>query len=76
MADLYNACLFVTLGEAVISLRTDYMHCDVCQQGRLGGVVVSVLASGPKGCGFEPGLWDGFLKAIKNPRYTFLSDGK
>jgi hypothetical protein len=22
---------------------------------RLGGVVVSVLATGPKGCGFEPG---------------------
>jgi hypothetical protein len=32
---------------------------------RLGGVVVSVLATGPKGCGFEPGQDDGFLRAIK-----------
>jgi hypothetical protein len=32
---------------------------------RLGGVVVSVLATGPSGCGFEPGKGDGFLKAIK-----------
>jgi hypothetical protein len=32
---------------------------------RLGGVVVSVLATGPKGCGFEPGQSDGFLRAIK-----------
>jgi hypothetical protein len=27
--------------------------------------VVSVLASGPKGCEFEPGQGDGFLRAIK-----------
>jgi hypothetical protein len=32
---------------------------------RLGGVVVSVLATGPKGCGFEIGQGDGFLRAIK-----------
>jgi hypothetical protein len=32
---------------------------------RLGGVVVSVLATGPKGCGFKPGRGDGFLRAIK-----------
>jgi hypothetical protein len=32
---------------------------------RLGGVVVSVFATGPKGCGFEPGQGDGFLSAIK-----------
>jgi hypothetical protein len=32
---------------------------------RLGGVVISVLATGPKGCGFEPGQGDGFLRAIK-----------
>jgi hypothetical protein len=30
----------------------------------LGGVVVSVLASGPRGRGFELGLVDGFLRAI------------
>jgi hypothetical protein len=27
--------------------------------------VVSVLATGPKGCGFTPGRGDGFLRAIK-----------
>jgi hypothetical protein len=32
---------------------------------RLGGVVVSVLATGPKGRRFEPGQGDGFLRAIK-----------
>jgi hypothetical protein len=32
---------------------------------RLGGVVVSVLATGPKGRGFKPGRGDGFLRAIK-----------
>jgi hypothetical protein len=31
----------------------------------LGGVVVSVLVTGPKVCGFEPGQGDGFLRAIK-----------
>jgi hypothetical protein len=35
---------------------------------RLGGVVVNVLATGPKGCGFEPGQDDGFLRAIKSCR--------
>jgi hypothetical protein len=33
--------------------------------GRFGGVVVSMLATGPKGRGFEPGQGDGFLRAIK-----------
>jgi hypothetical protein len=31
----------------------------------LGGVVVSVLATGPKGRGFKPDRGDGFLRAIK-----------
>jgi hypothetical protein len=31
----------------------------------LGGVVASVLATGPKGCGFEPSQDDGFLRATK-----------
>jgi hypothetical protein len=35
------------------------------EQSRLGGVVVSVFATGPKGCGFEPGQGDGFLRGIK-----------
>jgi hypothetical protein len=29
--------------------------------------VVSVLATAPKGCGFEPGQDDGFFKGDKNP---------
>jgi hypothetical protein len=32
---------------------------------RLDVVVVSVLVTEPKGCGFEPGQGDGFLRAIK-----------
>jgi hypothetical protein len=39
--------------------------------GRLGGVVVSVLATGPNGRGFNPGRGDGFLKAIKIRSTTF-----
>jgi hypothetical protein len=41
-----------------------------------GGVVVSVLATGHKCCGFESGQDDGFFKGDKNPQHTFLSDGK
>jgi hypothetical protein len=33
---------------------------------RVSGVVVSVLAAGPKGRGFKPGRDDGFLRAIKS----------
>jgi hypothetical protein len=33
---------------------------DTAQHSCLGGVVVSVLATGPKGCGFEPGQGDGW----------------
>jgi hypothetical protein len=32
---------------------------------RLGGVAVSVLATGPKGRRLKPGQGDGFLMAIK-----------
>jgi hypothetical protein len=41
-----------------------------------GGGVVSVLATGPKGCGFKtrPRRW--IFKGDKNPLHTFLSDGK
>jgi hypothetical protein len=43
---------------------------------RLGGVVVSVLVTGPKVCGFRtrPRRW--VFKGHKNPQHTFLSDGK
>jgi hypothetical protein len=42
---------------------------------RLGGVVVSVFVTGPKGRGFKLGRGDGFLRAIKNPQHTFLRMG-
>jgi hypothetical protein len=43
---------------------------------RLGGVVVSVMVSGPKRCGFKtrPRRW--IFKGDKYPQHTFLSDGK
>jgi hypothetical protein len=45
-------------------------------ESRLGGVVVSVLATGPKDCVFEPRQGDEFFKGNKNPQHAFLSDGK
>jgi hypothetical protein len=45
-------------------------------QRRLGGVVVSVLPTGPEGRGFKPGRAMNFFKGDKNPQHTFLSDGK
>jgi hypothetical protein len=43
---------------------------------RLGGGLVSVLATGPKDCGFKtrPKRW--IFNGDKNPQHTFLSDGK
>jgi hypothetical protein len=43
---------------------------------RLGGVVVSVLATGPKGYGLKtrPRRW--IFKGDKNPQHTLLSNGK
>jgi hypothetical protein len=45
-------------------------------ESRLGDVVVTVLATGLEGCGFEPGQGDRFFKGDKNPQHTFLSDEK
>jgi hypothetical protein len=42
---------------------------------RLGGVVVSVLATGPKDRGFKSGRGDGFLRAKKSAAQLPL-DGK
>jgi hypothetical protein len=41
----------------------------------LGGVVVSVLATGPKGWWFKPGQGNGFLMEIKSSAHL-PSDGK
>jgi hypothetical protein len=51
-------------------------HLSQCHFGHVGGVVVSVLATGPRGCGFKtrPRRW--VFKGDKNPQHTFLSDGK
>jgi hypothetical protein len=43
-------------------LRND---CIDIQVRRLGGAVVSVLATIPKDCGFEPGQGDGFSRVIQ-----------
>jgi hypothetical protein len=42
----------------------------------LGGIVVSVLATGPNGCGFEPGQGDGFLREVKIHSTPFSWDVK
>jgi hypothetical protein len=41
------------------------LDSEYAYTSRLPAVVVSVLATGPKVCGFEPGEGDGFLRAIK-----------
>jgi hypothetical protein len=46
-----------------------------CMYHRLGGVVVSVLATGPKDRGFKPGQGNGSLRAIKSAGHL-SSDGK
>jgi hypothetical protein len=52
-----------------ISLKSDIVF-------RSGGVVVSVLATGPKGWGLKTRQRRWILKGDKNPQHTFLSDGK
>jgi hypothetical protein len=47
----------------------------VLSVSRLGGVVFSVLATGPKGSGFKPGQGDGFLRAIKIRSTTYSRMG-
>jgi hypothetical protein len=51
--------------EAVCSFITLVYTYKSTQHCHLGDVVVSVLATGPKGHGFEPGQSNGFLRAIK-----------
>jgi hypothetical protein len=42
-----------------------FIQPQLAQHSCLGGGAVSVLATGPKGCGFKPSQGDGFLRAIK-----------
>jgi hypothetical protein len=55
------------------SFILEYWVWDI---GRLGGVVVSVLATVPKGSGFKTRQRIWIFKVDKNPQHTFLSDGK
>ena len=41
----------------------------------LGGLLVSVLATGPKVCGFDPGRGRWIFKGDKNPEPHFLRRG-
>jgi hypothetical protein len=75
-------CLVSTLeSEIRRELRSGkYVRLYICYKNteisRLGGVVVSVLATGPKGCGFKTRLRRWIFKGDKNPQHIFLSDGK
>jgi hypothetical protein len=42
-----------------------HLLCSKQSQSRLDGVVISVLATGPKGRGFKPDRGDVFLRATK-----------
>jgi hypothetical protein len=47
------------------TITTTTITTTTSSRSRLGGVVVSVLAAGPKGHRLKPGWGDGFLGAIK-----------
>jgi hypothetical protein len=61
----------VSVREGVVRIPADFViiyfliYNVLVVISRLCGVLVSVLATGPKGIGFEPGQRDGFLRAIK-----------
>jgi hypothetical protein len=61
---LREKCVGTFLGF-VLTLKCFNVALAACYRSRIGGVVVSVFAIGPKGRGFEPGPDDGFLRAIK-----------
>jgi hypothetical protein len=58
---LRNRC---TLGRGFLCLRMN-IFSGYAASRRLGGVVVTVLATGPKVCRFEPGQGDEFLRATE-----------
>jgi hypothetical protein len=64
--------IYVTYHKRKWQILLMLNHLTSC----IGGVVVSVLATGPKGCVFKtrPRRW--IFKGDKNPQHTFLSDGK
>jgi hypothetical protein len=68
--------LMISLDNALSLPTIIPIFRDRVQSRGLGGVVVSVLATGPKGCSFKtrPRRW--IFKGDKNPQHTFLSGGK
>jgi hypothetical protein len=74
--------IFIVTGVFIVKNLLHFFNTSVTNVGyyirlgsRLGGVVVSVLATRPKVCGFKtwPRRW--IFKGDK-PQHTFLSDGK
>jgi hypothetical protein len=66
MTGQHFVCSATQWPEVSLLRRAVRIHVQsMATQSRLGDVMVIVLATGPKGCGFEPGQGDGFLKAIK-----------
>jgi hypothetical protein len=70
-----KVCSEFNLGEPLFFKTTTIYNLNK-RMVRLGGVVVTVLATGPQGCRFKtwPRRW--IFKGDKNPQHTFLSDGK
>jgi hypothetical protein len=56
---------FEVKGNSEISIEFQKVTTLKHSPCRIGGTVVTVLATGPKVCGFKPGLGNGFLKVIK-----------
>jgi hypothetical protein len=66
LAEAVSTLYSLSHRKSVIKYTTTMKNCSYYYYDfRLGGVVVSVLVTGPKGCGFEPGQDNGFLRAIK-----------
>jgi hypothetical protein len=68
---LYNFGLASNGMTSVVNSMKIYFSIPKCidrhhlTKSSVSGVVVSVLATGPKGCRFKPSQSDGFLRAIK-----------
>jgi hypothetical protein len=69
--------LFQSDGLAMDLMLPDAKEFPFLRKGIEGvALVVSVLATGPKGCGFKTRLRRWIFKGDKNPQHNFLSDGK
>jgi hypothetical protein len=59
----------------VLEIKIYIMKFVVTYNVDLGGLVVSVLATGPKVRGFDPDRGRWIFKGDKNPRHNFLWRG-